>query len=99
MKTKCLAFAAAALLSVALAGPASAKDVDIYINLGYGGMYGKNIKCWQAREIVEYRFNKVEKRDCHGRTYVFTGKRNGKWYYIYVSAYTGRIVDVNRWYR
>ena len=95
-----LAAAAAAAITLPAAGPARA-EVDIELNLhrGYGGYYGRNIKCWQAENIVEYRFNHVRPLDCRGRTYKFTGKRKGKWYVIYVSSYTGRIVDVDRWYR
>ncbi len=95
-------FLVGSALALAIAAPQAAlakTDVDITINLGYGGQYGKNIKCWQAREIVDYRFSKVSTRDCTGRIYVFSGKRNGKWFIIRVDSRTGRIVDVDRWYR
>lgn len=95
-----LAASAAAAITLPAAEPARAEvDIELTIHRGYGGNYGRNIKCWQAQNIVEYRFNNVRPRDCRGRTYAFTGKRKGKWYVIYVSSYTGRIVDVDRWYR
>jgi hypothetical protein len=93
-------FAAALGLMMAGAGPASAKtDIDIIINLGYGGFYGTNISCRTGARIVERRFNYVSARDCTGRTYVYTGRRNGKWFIIRVSAVSGRITDITRWYR
>lgn len=94
------ALTAAALLAISLqfSMPARAgTDIDISINLGYGGFYGRNITCNQGRSLVEYRFNYVSKVDCKGSTYVYTGKRNKKWFFVHVSAYTGRITNVRRW--
>ena len=91
-------FAAMVLgLMIAGAGTSAAKaDTDIIINLGFGGFYGKSISCRTGARIVAQRFNKVEIRECVGKAYKYFGKRNGKWYTIKVSAYSGRIVDVVR---
>lgn len=85
-------------LAGAAAVPASA-DVDIDININYGGFYGQNISCRTGGLIVERRFNHVKALDCNGSRYDYSGKRNGKWYTIGVSAYTGRISEIRRWYR
>lgn len=81
------------------AAPAAKADVDISINLGFGGFYGNNISCRQGERIVERRFNQVRPTDCQGSRYVYTGRRNGKWFVIRVSSKTGRIVEVYRWRR
>jgi hypothetical protein len=89
----------AAAIAVAMAGGTSAParaDVDITINLGYGGKYGRNISCRQGAWMVAERFNRVSIMSCAGRNYDYRGRRNGKWYHIKVSAYSGRIVDVQR---
>jgi hypothetical protein len=93
-----LAFVALLAMSMADTAPARA-DVDITINLGYGGFYGRNISCRTGHRIVERRFNAVRTVECRGKTYRYTGRRNGKWYIIHVSSYSGRIVNVRRWYR
>jgi hypothetical protein len=85
-------------LMAATSAPAQA-DVDITINLGYGGFYGRNISCTTGARIVDRRFNGVTMRNCRGRYYDYTGRRNGKWYYVQVNASTGRIAAVRRWYR
>jgi hypothetical protein len=84
---------------MAIAATPAHADVDITINLGYGGFYGKNVSCTTGARIVERRFNYVVRRNCEGRVYAYTGRRNGKWYYINVNASTGRIATVRRWYR
>jgi hypothetical protein len=92
--------AAAALLTLSTAGITPAKaDIDIDINLGYGGGYQGRISCATGARIVDRRFNQVVRRDCFGSHYQYTGKRNGKWYFITVSARYARIVDVRRWWR
>ena len=77
--------------------PAAKADVDISINLGFGGFYGNNISCRQGERIVERRFNRVVPRNCRGSHYDYTGRRNGKWYFIKISSRSGKIVDVRRW--
>ncbi len=74
-------------------------DIDIDLNLGYGGFYGRNISCRQGVWIVERRFNYVVARNCRGAHYEYTGRRNGKWYFIKISSRTGRITEVRRWWR
>ncbi len=86
------------LLVAAPSAPARA-DVDITINLGYGGFYGRNISCYTGARIVDRRFNDVVMRNCRGRYFDYTGRRNGKWYFIQVNSSTGRIASVRRWYR
>jgi hypothetical protein len=87
-------------LAIATGGASTARaDLDITINLGFGGDYGRDISCGQGRRIVERRFNHVVARDCKGSRYDYTGRRNGKWYFISVSSSTGRISDVRRWFR
>lgn len=87
------------LVLAAAGSPAAKADVDISINLGYGGFYGRNISCRTGARIVDQRFNNVSIRSCAGKNYDYYGKRNGKWYKIKVSSYSGRIVEVRRWYR
>lgn len=92
----------ASALGVALLipGPAEARaDVDITINLGYGGFFGRNITCGTGKRIVDRRFNSVRIYDCRGSTYVYTGRRNGKWYWIMVDSRRGVIKEVRRWRR
>ena len=91
--------AAFGLVMTALVPGAAQADVDISINLGYGGFYGNNISCRTGARIVDQRFNNVTIRNCVGKHFDYTGKRNGKWFFIKVNSYTGRIVDVRRWYR
>lgn len=91
------ALAIAALLAMATADMTPARaDVDIDINLGFGGFYGHNISCRTGARIVDRRFNRVRIVECAGRTYRYEGWRNGKRYIIRVSAYSGRIVSVQR---
>ncbi len=77
--------------------PAANADIDININLGYGGFYGKNISCRKGQNIAERRFNRVNPINCRGSHYDYTGRRNGKWYFIKISSNSGRIVGVRRW--
>lgn len=77
--------------------PAAKADIDININLGYGGFYGKNISCRQGQNIAARRFNRVNPINCRGSHYDYTGRRNGKWYFIKISSNSGRIVGVRRW--
>ena len=74
-------------------------DLDIKLNLNFGGHYGRNITCKTGARIVAERFNQVEIRNCGGQNYDYNGKRNGKWYHVKVSRYSGRITLVNRWWR
>jgi hypothetical protein len=92
-----MAFGLAAVLSTAPAARADV-DIDIKINLGYGGFYGKNVTCLRAEQIVKRRFNAVSRRNCKGANYDFNGKRNGKWYHVRVSKATGRISSVVRFF-
>ena len=92
--------AAAALLTISTMGISPAKaDIDIDINIGFGGGYHGRISCNTGGRIVDRRFNRVNARDCRGSHYEYTGRRNGKWYYITVNARTARIVAVRRWWR
>lgn len=90
-----IATAAAFLMAVGATAPAKA-DIDININLGYGGKYGRNISCRQGAWIVSERFAHVSIMSCAGKNYDYRGRNNGKWYHIKVSAYSGRIVEVER---
>ncbi len=92
--------AAAALLTISTMGISPAKaDIDIDINIGYGGGYHGRISCNTGARIVDRRFNQVVRRDCGGSQYQYTGRRNGKWYYITVNSRTARITNVRRWWR
>lgn len=91
--------AAALVMGLAVAGPSPARaDIDIDINIGYGGFYGGNISCSTGKRIVDRRFNRVRARDCNGTVYVYTGRRNGKWYRVEVDARRGYIRHVQRWW-
>jgi hypothetical protein len=89
--------AAGLALAMVFGAPAPAKaDVDISINLGFGGFYGKNISCQTGARIVDRRFSRVRIQSCAGKNYDYTGRRNGKNYWIKVNRSTGRIVEVRR---
>jgi hypothetical protein len=94
-------FAAALGAGLVFAGaPTTAQaavDVDIQINLGFGGFVTKDRSCGAGARIVAQRFNFVRARNCKGNIYEYSGRRNGKWYIIKLSSVTGRILDVRRW--
>ena len=93
-----LAFAALLAISTMGVSPAKA-DIDIDINMGYGGGFIGKISCRTGARIVDRRFDRVVARDCRGRNYQYTGRRNGKWYFITVNSHTARIVHIRRWWR
>lgn len=74
-------------------------DLDIKLNLNFGGHYGRNITCRTGARIVAQRFNRVGIRSCAGQNYDYSAARNGKWYHVKVSRYSGRIASVTRWWR
>jgi hypothetical protein len=93
-------FAAAALLAISSMGISPAKaDVDIDINIGFGGGFLGKVSCRTGERIVDRRFNFVTPLDCRGSHYQYSGRRNGKWYYITLNSRTARIVAVRRWWR
>lgn len=96
MFRKTLAAMALGILMAGSGAPAAKADVDITINLGYGGFYGRNISCRTGARIVAQRFNYVSVRECGGKAFTYLGRRNGKWFVVKVSSATGRIVDVVR---
>ncbi len=90
-------FAAGVAMAAVIGAPAPASaDIDITIHLGYGGFYGSNVSCRTGARIVDRRFNNVQIQSCAGSRYDYTGRRNGKKYWIKVSRATGRIVEVQR---
>ena len=92
--------AAAALLAISAMGASPSRaDVDIDINIGFGGGFLGKVSCRTGERIVERRFNRVSIRDCRGSNYDYTGRRNGKWYFITLNSRTARIVAVRRWWR
>ena len=99
------ALALVALLAVTAADIAPARatvDIDIRINLGYGGWGVIGVRrgsCRDGLRVVNRRFNFVVARDCRGSVYHYAGRRNGKWFFISVNSRTGRIIDVRRWRR
>ncbi len=59
----------------------------------YGGRpnYGRKMSCSQARRMVRNSgYRNVETRDCGGRIYMFSGRRNGQRVFVYVNARTGQ---------
>jgi hypothetical protein len=90
----------AALLAISALGTSPARaDIDIDINLGFGGGYLGKVSCGTGARIVDRRFNRVVARDCRGSHYQYTGFRNGKWYRITLNSRTARIVAIRRWWR
>lgn len=79
------------MLPVATA-PAKA-GVNIDINIG-----GKNrISCRRGARIVEnHGWRRVEARDCSGRNYTYTGRRDGDRWIIIVDSRRARIADYYR---
>ncbi len=70
---------------------------------GHGPYYGhrhyyrphlrRRISCRQARRMLRHRgFRRIQVRDCHGRRYVFTARRDGEWWRVRMSSRSGRIV-------
>ena len=52
----------------------------------------RRISCNQARNIVrDYGYRSVVARDCEGRSYSFSARRNGQRVIIYVNARNGAI--------
>ncbi len=49
------------------------------------------LSCSQARAKVARSYAAVSTRDCTGRTYVFSARKNGKRVIVYVNARTGGI--------
>lgn len=96
MFRKTIAAAGFTLATVTFGSAPALADVDITIHLGYGGFYGTNVSCQTGARIVDRRFNNVRIQSCAGSKYDYTGRRNGKNYWIKVSRNTGRIVEVQR---
>lgn len=75
-------------------------DLDIRLNLGYGGWgvigVPRRGNCRQGRRIVDRRFNNVRPAECSGRYYTYYGSRNYNLFVITLDSYSGRIVDVQR---
>ena len=101
-KSAVAAIALLSLLSLSpeVASPARADvDVDIRLNLGYGGWGVIGVPrgdCRQGRRIVDRRFNHVRTVECAGKYYTYHGRRNGRWFVITLNSFSGRIVDVRR---
>jgi hypothetical protein len=60
----------------------------------YKFQYGNRgrISCGEAKRIVRDRgFRNVATRECEGRTYTFTAKRNGHRILLYVNSRTGAV--------
>ena len=90
----------AAMLAISAMGTSPARaDLDIDINIGFGGGFHGKVSCATGARIVDRRFNQVARRDCSGSQYQYTGRRNGKWYFITLNSRTARIVAVRRWWR
>ncbi len=74
-------------------------DYRYYPNRGWyqdrayfnGNGYGhRNLSCNQARNILrEKGYRNVVARDCEGRTYAFSTRRNNQRVIVYVNARTG----------
>jgi hypothetical protein len=77
--------------------PAQA-GVDIDINIGGGG--GKHrISCRRGERIVENAgFRRVQPRNCSGRNYQYSGRRDGDRWIITVDSRRARIINVRPTY-
>ena len=61
------------------------------IQFQYGGNRGR-ISCGEARRIVRDRgFRNVQARECEGRTYTFTARRDGRRILLYVNSRNGNV--------
>jgi hypothetical protein len=96
------------LLSLALfvglmatpAGVPSAAQAQVSIDIRVGtSLYGGRwISCSEGRRRLERRgFRDVRIRDCRGRIYSYTGRRDGRRWWIDVRARDGRIVRLDRY--
>jgi hypothetical protein len=96
--------AAAAALAIAISGhtttPASAQDVDIYIDIpGFGRLPGyvyggrRYISCRHGARIVDRRgYSRVRPVDCNRPYYRYSARRAGIWWIVRLNARNGRIV-------
>ncbi|WP_162918195.1 hypothetical protein [Taklimakanibacter deserti] len=50
------------------------------------------ISCGEGRAIVARRFNRVRVIECRGRTYTYSGRRNGETFRVLLNSRSGRIV-------
>lgn len=58
----------------------------------FRGRIGNRLTCGQALRLVDRAgYNRVQARECEGRTYTFTARRNGRTVAVYVNSRTGDI--------
>ena len=58
----------------------------------FRGRVNNKLTCNQARRLVDRSgYNRVQVRECEGRTYTFRAVRNGKRVTVYVNSRTGNI--------
>ena len=73
-------------------------QVSIDIRVGNSLYGGRWISCADGRRRLERRgFRDVRARDCRGRIYSYTGRRDGSRWWIDVRARDGRIMRLERW--
>lgn len=93
----------AAAVSLAALGPVPASagvDFGIFINPGPGIYivpgHGR-LSCREAAFRIHSRgYRSIAVVDCTGKSYVYEARRDGRWWVIRVSAYSGRIISVGR---
>jgi hypothetical protein len=104
MITKKAIAAALISLSTLSAVPANAGGltVEFGFNPGYGWSGGRSwqherLSAQQVRSILRHRgYRQIDFVDRGGRTYEVTARRDGRKYYIVVSAFSGDIVHRHR---
>ncbi len=58
----------------------------------FRGRVNNRLTCNQARRLVDRSgYNRVQVRECNGRTYTFRAVRNGKQFTVYVNSRTGGV--------
>jgi hypothetical protein len=69
------------------------------IRVGSSVSRGRSISCSQGQQAIRNRgFHNVNRRDCRGRFFVYTARRNrdGRRYEIVLNRHNGRVVDRRR---
>ncbi len=91
-----LLFAGLVLGPATVPTPASSQvNVDIRIGSSISG--GRRISCWEGQRSLERRrFRNVRALNCSGRVFVYSGRRDGRDWWIDLSSRDGRIVRMQR---
>lgn len=92
-------FSIALALAFCLLGEAMPAQAQVSIDIRVGTQlnHGRRISCFDGQRMLERRgFRDVRARDCRGRYFNYTARRQGLRWWIDVRARDGRIVRADR---